>query len=502
MNTFSFLNFSAKKVLCIFLLFLFGLGAFFLYQGYRRNGQKYQYNFYRYLPFHEAAPWNIHGQAQWEEPWENAQREKSDLGSRESLKPIFPFYYPDMGNTFKNCSRPTGEIIDRVKISQEFSPLHHEKNFSDIASFDRLRRGYYLRSVHPADTPQAVLEAMSTVLQILNRQDVPSDYFLYNEYQKAYDIIDTYYFDVYVWEHLTNATARKNLFLHLFTKYAQDNKNWKLYEKDVSDCTQYSQRVYLFMDPGEVFIEEDYFQFLFSEDRAIKERKKLCNKIPTVLYTLLEPYVLKKEDYISGHAMIAFSPDEKLDELILGEPQTGEFRSIEDDIGDILDEEFTQYNAIFHLGKIINIQDDMKHEATIDIAGGYFFPKALLSNDSSDDGLNGGRNNRPIVLDTQNWYVCNLLSYAIAQTLSNQSYNWSNLLSMFEGTIEQENLTQDQTKEMMNTSLDVISYGMNGLNPSDIRSLQDNMFYLGEGYSPQLQTMMNSYCDLIHAFGL
>jgi len=294
--------------------------------------------------------------------------------------------------------------------------------------------------------------------------------------------------------------------LYLFTKYAKDNKNWKLYEKDVSDCTQYSQRVYLFMEPGEVFIEEDYFKFLFLEERHIEERKKLCNKIPTVLYTLLEPYILKKEEDVLGHAMISFAPDEKWDQLILGEPQTGEFRYIEEDIGDILDQEYTQYNTMFHLGKIINIKDDMKHEATIQIAGGYFCPKSFLRDDNSDNELKGSLNNKPILLNTQNWYVSNLLSFYIGQALNDQPVNWLNFLSALEGTVGQGNLSQDQTKEIVNTSLDIICYGLNGLDPLDIQVLQDNMFSLynlGEGYqdnSPQMQTIVNSYYDFFYAF--
>ena len=363
-----------------------------------------------------------------------------------------------------------------------------------------------MRKIHPSHTPQEVLESLSAVLQILDRQDAPSDYFRWDEYQKAYNIIDSYYFDVHVWSHLTNETAKRNLFLNLFTKYAEDNKNWKLYEKDVSDCTQYSQRVYLFMDPGEVFIEEDYFQFLFSEKRHIEERKKLCNKIPTILYTLLEPYILKKEEDVSSHAMISFSPDEKWDQLILGEPQTGEFRYIEEDIGDILDQEYTQYNNMFHLGKIIDIQDDMKHEATINIAGGYFIPKSLLSDDNSDDELKGILTNKPILLNRQDWYVSNLLSFFIGKTLSEQPVDWAHCFYALEDTVEQGNLSQDRAREIMSTSIDIISYGLNGVDPLDIQFLQQNMFSpnnLGDGYqdnSPQMQTIVNSLYDFFYAF--
>lgn len=505
MNKFSSLKFSDKKLIVISLIFFFGIGAFIFYQGYPRNSQKYQYNLYRYLPLSDGSLPDIYGKELWEE-WENIRGEKIDPGSPGPNWPLFPLYYLDTNTAFKKYILPSGEVTDKVALLKEFSSLSREKKFSNIATFDPQRRGYYLRKVHPLNTPQEVLEDLSSVLQILDRQDVPSDYFLGNEYQKAYDIIDTYYFDVHVWSHLTNETAKKNLFLHLFTKYAKDNKNWKPYEKDVSDCTQYAQRIYLLMDPGEVFIEENYFNFLFSEKRHIEERTKLCNKIPTVLYTLLDPYILKKEEDVSGHAMISFTPDNKLDQLILGEPQTGEFVPIEEGIGDILDQEFTQYNTMFHLGKIIDIQDDTKHEAFIQIEGGYFFPKSLLNDDNSDDELQGSPHNKPILLNPQNWHICNLLSFYIGETLSAQTVNWSNFLSVFEGTVEQENLTQDQTKEIMNTSMDIICYGLNGVNPSDIQSLQDNMTFLytlGEGYqdnSPQMENIVNSLYDFFYSF--
>ena len=40
---------------------------------------------------------------------------------------------------------------------------------------------------------------------------------------------------------------------------------------------------------------EKYFHFLFSDRKTREERKKLCNKIPNIFYTIITPYLLKKE---------------------------------------------------------------------------------------------------------------------------------------------------------------------------------------------------------------
>ena len=125
MNKFPFINFSDKKLLFIFLILLFGASAFFFYQGYRMNNQKY-HNFYRYLPVNEGSLLDIQGEAQWEGPWENTRGEKIDLDSPGSAGPHFPFYYPNKDTDFKKYSRPSGEVRDGVRVSKGFFPFSSE----------------------------------------------------------------------------------------------------------------------------------------------------------------------------------------------------------------------------------------------------------------------------------------------------------------------------------------------------------------------------------------
>ena len=169
-------------------------------------------------------------------------------------------------------------------------------SLADIADYDAPAHSYALKKIdlfaNEGDVPTGLLSA----LKILNRKDMPSDYFRWWEYELAYNEIDMSYPDYYVWPYFTNREAKTNFFLYLFSKYAADNKKWRSYEKDVSDCSQFSQRVYLLMYPGEVSMEdEQYFRFLFSDESTREERKKLCNKIPNVFYVSLTPYLLKKD---------------------------------------------------------------------------------------------------------------------------------------------------------------------------------------------------------------
>lgn len=507
MNKFSLMTVSHKKISAIFLSFLLGLGTFFFCPPYRNNKPKYQYDAHRYIPVNEELSLNIQGPRQYE----NTKGKQTDLILPEPSGVTFPFSDPNKSTDSREDSRPFEEVTDKVQKSNLFySPFPGQgEKFADIATYDPIRRGYYLKKVDTSDTPEVVSEGLAAVLQILDQKDVPSDFFRWDEYKKAYQIIDTLYSDVYIWEKLTNETARTNLFLYLFTKYSDDNKKWEPYKKDVSDCTQYSQRIYMFMEPGEVFIEDDYFQFLFPEEWHRQERNKLCNKIPTVLYTVLDPYILKEEDDIAGHAMISFAPDNRLDQIILGEPQTGDFCYIEkdtgyEDIGYLVNEKFTQSNNMFHFGKIIDIEDDPKHEANILLEGGYFFPKSLSDEDNARDELKGNDDDKPILLSPQDCYVCGLFSSYIGQTLSDQSANWSDFLYVLGNTVGQEHLSQDQTKEMMNTTLDIISYSLNGLPSSDIKILQDNIFsfdsqYGGQDNPPQKEAIRDILFDFFYA---
>ena len=127
---------------------------------------------------------------------------------------------------------------------------------------------------------------------------------------------------------------------------------------------------------------DKYFHFLFSNRKNREERKKLCNKIPNIFYTIVTPYILKKaarEHPTSSHAMISFAPDNNLEKLILGEPQSGAFESIEEDIRNIMDLQLTQNALMCRMGKIVTITKDKRHEAKLNLTGGYFLPRDLSS---------------------------------------------------------------------------------------------------------------------------
>ena len=352
---------------------------------------------------------------------------------------------------------------------------------ADIADYDALQHSYALKKIdlfaNEGDIPTGLLAD----LKILNRKDMSSDYFRSWEYELAYNEIDTSYPDYYVWPYFTNREAKTNFFLYLFSKYAADNKKWRSYEKDVSDCSQFSQRVYLLMYPGEVYMEdEQYFRFLFSDERTREERKKLCNKIPNVFYVRLTPYFLKRDSStspLSGHAMISFAPAGSLQDVILAEPQSGFFENLEGDLGNILvDEQLTQYPLICQLGKILSIDNTKSHEAEIAVSGVYFFPRissAGIQYSVEDPRLDYGQ--KPILLQDQTYSLFQAISSYLERVLNYQPVDRIGFLHSLDNMIRDGRLSLPHMESEISSSTDIVMHGLISLDSSDLKRIKDEM---------------------------
>ncbi|MGA1841163.1 MAG: hypothetical protein ACMUIU_11110 [bacterium] len=353
---------------------------------------------------------------------------------------------------------------------------------NDIAIYDRSSKGYVLRK-SDLFKRNRIGEDLLSLLSILNKKNMPPDYFQWHEYDKAYKEIDLFYNDTYIWPYFSNTGAKTNFFLYLFTRYAADNEKWRSYEKDRSDCSQFSQRIYMLLSPDEVYIPDgDYFRFLFSSMNNRLERKKLCNKIPDVFYTTLKPCILNKDSsgqsiYNKGHAMISFAPDNNPENWILGEPQNGTFKRFGEDIGSILDAEYTQYPLICNLGKILSIKTSYSHEANTVIAMTYFIPRTIFENTGygyfdtrSDYG------DKPLKMEDHTYQLFQFLSPYITKVLDKQPINKMDFSQSLE-TILQNNeiFAGPNGKGAVNQMVDIIMYGLIDLDRTDLRRVYEEM---------------------------
>lgn len=394
----------------------------------------------------------------------------STAGEEEMLPPDgLPAYYPN--------------LPDSSGISGTYSP---GTRLADIADYDALDHAYTLKKVDLSSVKEDIPADLLAALRILNRRGMPADYFRTQEYESAYQEIDQFYPEYYIWPCFTNTEARTNFFLFLFSRYAADNKNWRQYEKDKSDCSQFSQRIYLLLYPGEVRMEdEQYFRFLFSDGKTREERKKLCNKIPAVLYTTLTPYLLKRErsaDPPSGHAIISFNPDNNLQEVILAEPQTGDFESLDGNLGGIINDSLQKYPLVCQMGKVMSIEEDDLHEARITLSGAYLLPRISppgdLKYDQEDPRWDYG--SKPILMQDQTYLLFQAVSSYLIRVLNDQPVDRIGFLHSLEGMARNGKLSLSQAESDLDSSIEILMHGLITLEPEDLRQVKDEFKELSE----------------------
>ncbi|MEW5803801.1 MAG: hypothetical protein AB1847_17040 [bacterium] len=407
-------------------------------------------------------------------------------GPHESLN-LSPFLDDTFDGNEKEGMPPEGNSLNTSRWADRSGNAHYfpsQVALADIADYDAIEHRYDLKKIdlfaNSGDVPAGLLPA----LKVLNRKDMPQDYFTSWDYEHAYNEINMFYPDYYIWPYFTNREAKTNFFLFLFNKYAKENKRWRSYEKDVSDCTQFTQRIYLMLNPGEVHMDdEQYFRFLFSDEGTRQERKKLCNKIPHVFYTQLDPYVLKRirfDSPLSGHAMICFAPDGSLQDVIIAEPQSGDFEPIEGNIGRILnnlDEPITRYPLICRLGKIRGIEKDKSHEADIAVSGVYFFPRLSSSFDSQyepeDPRLDYGQ--KSILLQDQTYYLFRVISSYLKGVLDDRAVDRVGYLHSIDAMMRSGNLTLPNLEGELSASINLVMHGLITLDISDLRRIKDEV---------------------------
>jgi len=210
------------------------------------------------------------------------------------------------------------------------------------------------------------------LFKVLDKNSNGEPYYKSDAYRDAYMEMDKKYSDVYLWTFLTNRWSKFNLFAYLLKKYSENNKRWSPYKEDKADCTQFSERAYFFMYPGEIVIKDmAYFEYLFSSEASIMERNKHINKIPTIFYARIRPFIFQDvfgkvaKESNKGHAMVGFSTSRSIgSRWIIGEPQNGNI-AILSDLRSILPARLKIESNIFTFGTIIDVPADAKQEPNI-----------------------------------------------------------------------------------------------------------------------------------------
>jgi hypothetical protein len=241
------------------------------------------------------------------------------------------------------------------------------------------------------------------------------------------------------------------------------------------------------------------------------ERKKLCNKIPGIFYTTITPYILK-EDSIkksidnNGHAMISFAPDNNPENWILGEPQNGNFKRFGEDIGSILDEEYTRYSLICNLGRILSINTDYYHEANTGTDMTYFIPKTVFENIGySHDDPRSDYGDKPVKMEGNTYQLLQFISPHIRQVVNKQPIKRINFLRSLEIISGNNDITGPNRKRDVNQVVDIIMYGLIDLDKPDLGRVYEEMKELenlsGEqlGFSPYTSDLIKelSYVFLL-----
>ncbi len=402
------------------------------------------------------------------------QKLKKDLSSLSDYNDINRIWSARREG-FRETADKTIDDYDRFNISNT--------KISDIAYYDDSRKGYVLTKIELYQDKD-ISNRLVSLLKLLNTEDMPQDFFRSKEYQAVYEEIDFFFDDTYIWPYFTNNTSKTNFFLYLFTRYAADNKNWKAYREGVSDCSQFTQRIYMFLSPDEIFLpDKDYFQFLFSTVKNRSERIKLCNKIPDIFYTTVYPYLLKdsvskwlKETGMESHAMLSFAPNNNIKDWLIGEPQNGSFQYFGKNTGDIMPCEYKDVPLICNLGKIFEIDDTSSHEAKYVIKEIYFFPNNLFG---SDDAKKQERKKdfdyNPILIAENTKPFFYTISSYIRNIVNYESVDDLKFLHSLESIIYDRELSIFEIEDSIKTSVEITMYAIMDLNRSEIRRIQEQI---------------------------
>ncbi len=243
-----------------------------------------------------------------------------------------------------------------------------EEYKNELFHYDTEAEAYVVHSVSGVPFSPYYSEEFLRLFVVLDKA-LRDKYYLSDAYKAAYKAMDKSFSDVYLWSFLTNKLSKLNLFAYLLKKYSEDNKKWSPYKKDKADCTQFSERAYFFMYPGEVYIrDQEYFEYLFSSEKSITERAKHINKIPEVVYVTIKPFIFKNifgtvsEKDLEGHAMVGFKTVSNFGELwVVGEPQSGAMTTITK-LRKILPENLRNKSNVVTMGNIVYIPKDPKKE--------------------------------------------------------------------------------------------------------------------------------------------
>jgi len=251
----------------------------------------------------------------------------------------------------------------RVETTPDTNTMFH---------YDSEEDGFVVHEVSSIPLSYFYSDNFIRLFRILDKSAEDSSYYDSDVYRHAYDEMEQSYSDVYLWAFLTNKWSKFNLFSYLLKKYSIDNKNWSPYKRDKADCTQYSERTYFFMYPGEILIkDQDYFEYLFSKEENILERTKHINKIPSMFYVRVKPFIFKNifgevdKEALVGHAMVAFKAVSGVGEVwIVGEPQNGKVVTLYE-LRDILPKRLKSESNYLTLGRILSVPPDPKREPSI-----------------------------------------------------------------------------------------------------------------------------------------
>jgi len=245
----------------------------------------------------------------------NHSSEQIPTSVTPSSPPARSFSLPDVENMFHFDQEQNAFVV-------------HSINFLPVEPFDSDEFYRLLAVLNKTSGNFAGDFKRGSIKNILNDAD-------YNEYHDAYTQLDESYPDIYLWTFLTSKEAKLKFFGYLLKKYSDENAEWHYYEKDKADCTQFSERTYFFMYPGEIIIEDqEYFNFLFDNEENLIERKKNINKIPTMAYATIERFYFQdlvehlECDQVRGHAMVAFKLTSGVGSWFVGEPQNGNFANL------------------------------------------------------------------------------------------------------------------------------------------------------------------------------
>ena len=162
--------------------------------------------------------------------------------------------------------------------------------------------------------------------------------------------------------------------------------------------------------------------------------------------------------------------------------------------------QLTKYALMCRMGKIVTIMNDKRHEAKLNLAGGYFLPRDLLN---GQGGYKAGDprwdyEDRPIFLKTQTYGLCGIVSSYIEQALNYQSPNRWDFLRSVENMSRYGDISPPEMEEAVKSSVDIVMHALMDLNTSDLRRVRDEISELKDlvddqsGLSPHIKKVVTA----------